>query len=319
MALSVALGDVRNQALRDCFGEFGVLAEGLEWRQIGGWEYVRLVPLGGKDKPAPPALVLGALARLAPGMRRRIRKAKAAIRSDKAGRLIERWYADWQPAMAGRMATLQDTDLAALTDAELDDDTDSAVELLREGIARHFLLHGALVVVVAELAFACRDLFGWSDEETCELLAGLSTTSTQPAHRLADLARLAAGRPTVRELLERVDSGTPARLAEADPEVAAAFAAYQREYSCRALRYEIAEKSIAETPELTLRPLADQIARGYDPGGQTSALSARRAAAAERARAGLAGGRRRTAGGSSGRWPRPSAATRCVRTTSSSH
>jgi pyruvate,water dikinase len=143
--------------------------------------------------------------------------------------------------------------------------------------------------VVAELAFACRDLFGWSDEETCELLAGLSTTSTQPAHRLADLARLAAGRPTVRELLERVDSGTPARLAEADPEVAAAFAAYQREYSCRALRYEIAEKSIAETPELTLRLLADQIARGYDPGGQTSALSARRAAAAERARAGLAG------------------------------
>jgi pyruvate,water dikinase len=51
MSLSVAFGDPRNQALRRLFFEFGLLAEALEFRQIGGWEYSRLVPLGGKDRP----------------------------------------------------------------------------------------------------------------------------------------------------------------------------------------------------------------------------------------------------------------------------
>ncbi len=45
----------RNAALKRMFDEFGFLADGLEMQQIGGWEYARLVPLGGKDRPAPPA------------------------------------------------------------------------------------------------------------------------------------------------------------------------------------------------------------------------------------------------------------------------
>ena len=39
-----------------------------------------------------------------------------------------------------------------------------------EGVDIHFLLHGALMPILAELAFTCRDLLGWSDQETCELL-----------------------------------------------------------------------------------------------------------------------------------------------------
>jgi pyruvate,water dikinase len=151
------------------------------------------------------------------------------------------------------------------------------------------LLHGALMPILAELAFACRELLGWSDEETCELLAGLSATSTEPAHRLAELAGLAARRPAVRRLLGEVDGGTAARLAGADPEFAEAFAAYQREFACRALRYEIADPSIAETPELTLRLLTDQLARGYDPAAEAAELARRRTAAAGRARVVLAG------------------------------
>jgi rifampicin phosphotransferase len=38
----------RNAALRRMFDEFGFLAETLDCQQIGGWEYIRLVPLGGK-------------------------------------------------------------------------------------------------------------------------------------------------------------------------------------------------------------------------------------------------------------------------------
>ena len=287
MSLSVALDQPRNRALRRTFAEFGLLAETLECRQIGGWEYTRLVPLGGKDRPAPPARLMPLLIRLVPRLRRRIADAVAAVRSDKAGGFVERWYRQWQPDLAARIAALRDTDLEALGDQELDAHTASALALLHEGIDIHMLLHGALMPILAELAFACRELLGWSDEETCELLAGLSTTSTEPAHRLVELAGMAAHRPAVHRLLDKVDSGTAGRLAATDPEFTEAFAAYQREFACRALRYEIADPSIAETPELTLRLLADQLARGYDPAAEAAELARRRTAVAGRARAAL--------------------------------
>ena len=143
--------------------------------------------------------------------------------------------------------------------------------------------------ILAELAFTCQEQLGWSDQEFLELLAGLSSTSTQPAHRLAELGRLAAERPAVRALLAHVDRRTADRLATADPEFAEAFADYQRDFSIRALRYEIADPSLAETPELTLRLLADQLAHGYDPEAEADALAERRKAAVDRARAALSG------------------------------
>ena len=93
----------------------------------------------------------------------------------------------------------------------------------------------------------------------------------------------------MRRLLDQAGDGALDRLAATDPEFAGAFAAYQREFACRALRYEIADPSIAETPELTLRLLGDQLARGYDPVAGAQALAQRRATAAGRARTALAG------------------------------
>jgi rifampicin phosphotransferase len=290
MTLSV-MGQARSRAMRRMFAEFGLLAETLELAQIGGWEYARLVPLGGKDRPAPPARLMPLLIRLVPRLRRRLADTVAAVRSDKAGRFVEQWYQQWQADLSEHSAALRDTDLGALDDEELDAHTTRALALLHQGFDVHFLLHGALMPVLAELAFACRDLLGWSDEEALELLVGLSATSTEPARRLAELAGTAAGRPAVRCLLDQAEGGILDRLAETDPEFAEAFAAYQREFACRALRYEIADPSIAETPELTLRLLADQLAHGYDPAADGSALGSRRTTAAGRARAALAGRR----------------------------
>jgi pyruvate,water dikinase len=289
MSLSVAFGQQRTQAGRRMFDEFGILAETVEPAQIGGWEYLRLVPLGGKDRPAPAAWMMPLLIRLVPRLRRRIANAVAAARSDQAGRFVEQWYQQWQPDLAARVALMRDTDLAAAGDAELDVHTDQALALLREGIDIHFLLLGALMPILAELVFACRDMLGWSDEEALELLAGLSATSTEPARRLAELAVMASSRPAVRRLLAEASIGAAGRLAAADPDFAEAFAAYQREFACRTLRYEIADPSLAETPEFTLRLIADQLARGYDPAAETEALADRRMATAGRARTALAG------------------------------
>src|SRR6266508_376187 len=315
MSLSVALGQARNRAMRRAFAEFGVLAETLEFAQIGGWEYTRLVPLGGKDRPAPPARLMPLLIRLVPRLRRRIADAVAAVRSDTAGRFVEQWYQQWRPDLAARIALLRDIDLGALDDEELDADTTRALALLHDGIDIHFLLHAALMPILAELAFACRELLGWADEEACELLVGLSTTSTDPARRLAELAGMAADRPAVRRLLGEADGGAAGRLAAIDPDFAEAFAAYQREFACRALRYEIADPSIAETPELTLRLLADQLTRGHDPAAGAAALAHRRTTRPAGPGRPWPGGRPRTASASSGRWPAPSGPTRYARTT----
>ena len=287
MSLSVAMDRPRNDAIRRMFGEFGILAETFEFAQIGGWDYSRLVPLGGKDRPAPPAFLMPLLIRVVPIMRRRVADAVVTIRTDQAGRLVEQWYDEWHPKLAARITELREVDLEALDDQELDADTDRVAELLRWGIEVHFALHGALMPILAELAFLCSEQLGWPEQEFLQLLSGLSSTSTQPAHRLAELSHLAAERPAVRELLADVDRGTADRLATADPEFAEAFARYQRDFSIRALRYEIADPSLAETPELTLRLLADQLTHGYDPAAEAAALTEHRRVAVDRARAAL--------------------------------
>src|SRR6266508_6086270 len=111
MTLSV-MDKARNGALRRAFDEFGLLAATVEWRQIGGWEYTRLGPLGGKDRPAPPPWLMALLIRLVPSLRRRVADAVAAVRSDKAGHLVGRWYQEWQGDLAQRIAVLRDEDPA---------------------------------------------------------------------------------------------------------------------------------------------------------------------------------------------------------------
>ena len=103
------------------------------------------------------------LIRLVPRLRRRLADTVAAVRSDKAGRFVEQWYQQWQADLSAHSAALRDTDLGALDDEELDAHTTRALALLHQGFDVHFLLHGALMPVLAELAFACRDLLGWSD------------------------------------------------------------------------------------------------------------------------------------------------------------
>jgi pyruvate,water dikinase len=78
------------------------------------------------------------------------------------------------------------------------------------------------------------------------------------------------------------------RLSEVDRAFAAAFADYQHRYGCRALRYELADPTLAESPTLILGLVRDQIARGYDGDAETAAVGKRRASLVAEARAVLA-------------------------------
>ncbi len=115
-----------DRSLRRLHAEFGFLVETLQFADIGGWTYMRSVPLGGKDRPAPPAWLMPLLIRVVPRLRRRIKDCVAAVRSDKAGRFIRCWYEQWQPELSTRISELRDVDLPALADAKLDRHLDRA-------------------------------------------------------------------------------------------------------------------------------------------------------------------------------------------------
>ena len=46
--------DAFNASIKRAAADFSLLMEGIEFREIGGWVYQRMVPLGGKDRPMPP-------------------------------------------------------------------------------------------------------------------------------------------------------------------------------------------------------------------------------------------------------------------------
>jgi phosphohistidine swiveling domain-containing protein len=274
----------QNDALARAFAEHGILSDGLAFRDIGGWMYVRVVPPGGMDRPTPPAPLMWLLLRVHPQLRSRVAAARRATRDDLAGQIIRQWHDKTRPDLERRIDELRDVQIEALDDQALREHLARLVSLCGEGIEAHFRLHAPIAFARFELARACRDLLGWDEPRAFELLTGLSAMSTAPALELSELSRLAATRPRMRELVERADREAVSLLSREDPEFDAAFRQYQREYAMRARRYEVSDPTLAETPELTLATLRDQLRRGYDASGQAAALAARRAAVLAEAR-----------------------------------
>jgi rifampicin phosphotransferase len=57
---------LQNAAVRRAFDEASLLLETLDFQEIGGWVYTRMVPLGGKDRKAPPKWLFWLLVRTVP-------------------------------------------------------------------------------------------------------------------------------------------------------------------------------------------------------------------------------------------------------------
>jgi rifampicin phosphotransferase len=274
---------LQNDALHRTFEEMGGLLETLEYREIGGWVYSRLVPLGGKDLPPPPAWVLGLMARLMPAMRRRVRAAQTAIESDKPITYIRRWSEKWRQELATEAARLRDVDRPALSDEALDRHLGETAAFAARALDIHFLLHGAIMQPTFELAVACQELLGWEENRLWDLLSGASSTSTLPVRRLEELASRAHAKPELRLLVDRPSPDTLARVEELDPEFASALAAYRLEFGSRAMRQEVAEPTLRERPELLLRLISDQIAAAFNSEEVAGETRRRRTAALEEA------------------------------------
>jgi pyruvate,water dikinase len=267
------------------FAEFGILLERGEVAVIGGWIYNRLVPLGappprpgGGKPPAPPRWLLAVLLRLHPGARRRTRAAREALASDLALSVIRRWDGEWRAEHRRDVERALALDLSSLTDESLVAELEHRIATIAH--PAHARVAIAYFILVYELAEACRELLGWDTSGMLRLLAGLSTTSTEPARWLAALAADARARPEIRDLLAAVDISTPAKLAAVDAEFDRAFVDYVEATGHRAVRYDVIEPTLAEQPHLLLRLVANQLELEFSP-DRVAADAARGRSAAE--------------------------------------
>ena len=280
-----------DESFRKVFADFGLLIEALEFTEIRGYVYNHLKPFGAPNGGAgrmPPKALLWLALRLHPAFRKRLAVCKKARAERLDRQLIDRWFEEWRPRFITDIARLRAIDLAALTNSDLADHLEALRRWLFEAFDVHFYLSGGNGFPLARLAFFCRDHLGYGDLQSLSLMSGLSEASSAPAVALAQLADRLRGDDTLRAaLLQAQPTDVPSIIARAGGTASAQFEQYIDEYGCRALRYEVVEPTLGETPRLVGQLLQDQLRRPSDMRAEQEALARARAAAKEQALAGL--------------------------------
>lgn len=221
---------------------------------IRGWHYGGIDWVGDGPEWLVPLLI-----RVLPAPRRRIRACRKALRTDLTGRVIERWNTSQRDELSRRIDRLLDAGMSTMDDERLARHLLEVREFCMDALKIHFMVIFASMLAVGELVTACRRLLGWEQDRVTELLAGLSTMSTEPARALSTVADGAG--------LER----------------------YHRAYGHRALAIDLADPTLAEVPELIVRLRREQLDGDFDPRHDQDTLASRRKEAADRARAVLSG------------------------------
>jgi rifampicin phosphotransferase len=234
--------------LRAACAESGMIVDPIAFEDIGGWRYFCAVPSA--------------------DVADRVATAVAAARSDLHGQHIERWYAESRHALVTRASALREVDLPRLTDSELDEQLSTALAVVDEGGQIHFRLLVAMSVLVGSFARTSRNLLGWDNQRTFELLSGTSAASTEPARALTTLVAAVRRSPLLRRLLAAgVDTD---QVLAADAEFAAAFTDYLARYGQRTLSYDLADPTLAERPSLVLGLVRELLDKDPADGPPTS-------------------------------------------------
>lgn len=280
-----------DESFRKVFTDFGMLIETLEYAEIRGYVYNHLKPFGVSDTASgrtPPKALLWLVLRLHPAFRKRLAVCKKARAERLDRQLLDRWFDEWRPRYIADIARLRAVDLASLTNSDLADHMEALNRWVFEAFDVHFYLSGANGFPLARLAFFCRDHLDYGDLQTFALMSGLSGASSAPAIALAELAdRLRDDETLHAALLQASPADVPSLIARTGGPAAEALDQYLHEYGCRALRYEVVESTLGETPQLVGQLLQDQLRRPSDMNAEQDALAQTRASAKQQALASL--------------------------------
>lgn len=253
---------------------FKLLAEGFgflgqaESRNIGGWQYLGMLPLGMAPKPGKtphlPGWALALLLFILPAGRQRIMAARKQRKNDASMQILDQWYRQDFPAIAARLEELRNVDPAVLSDTELAGHLQSSAEFVRNCLKTHIIASMPHHLETTRLEILCEKLLGWDYAQVMELLAGTSEMSSLPSRELRRIAH---------ELSSPEEKETAVRE-------------FQRFFGARSLSVELAAPTYAEQPELFAAQM--QAAQNDDTDKLTELRKIRESAAAK-ARARLSG------------------------------
>jgi len=265
--------------------EFGLMVDRVEQRSFGGEVYVRVIPFGGKDRPAPPPWAMRLAVRLAPPLRRQARVAQAALASGLPELILDRWEGEWRAAFAREFRELRNVDLAIVGEAALLGHLDRAKDMLGRGMALHIRLAMPYYLAFYKLGVVCRELLGWDVAQALALVTGAARASSEPGRELAALAQRLAADPPALQAITGPGGDLQARLRQSAPWAAEALDEYLERYGHRTINLDPGEPTWFERPEIVAGLLEQQVRHA----GADSGKARMQPDALERARAELAG------------------------------
>ncbi|MEM7337643.1 MAG: PEP-utilizing enzyme [Actinomycetota bacterium] len=248
----------QSRGIAEICADTGFLFDEVRTAEIDGWAYATVVPLGGKVRRPPPNWLVPLLVRIVPDLRRRIATMRNLERTNYWEGVVDSWLSGDEDALLADGVAILDTDPSGLSDGELADLLAETWTYAERAVKKHFHLHGAGINEIMRLSMVLNREHGFTTAELSGLLTGLSDTTTGPAAAQAeiiDLIRANDGEPTLRTA---TSLDTVRAIA---PEVDAAITRYMASWGRRAIRYEIAYPTIAESPEWVLDILRSQIDR----------------------------------------------------------
>jgi rifampicin phosphotransferase len=245
--------DSAEAGFRRLFAEFGVPADTISFAWVNGFNYTRLRPLVGGDKPAPsrqpPAFVLKALLRLHPEFRRRERAAARTLAERPWRRVVAEWHRDTRPRLVARNLALQEVELATLDDAALAAHVEDVLAHVREQYELHFWLHGFDLGPLGLFILECRR-WDISAAEAVRALVGASPSTSAPRQALARIRAEVDAAGTRPGSLDDIRAVSPAAAAALDDYLRLrGWVLYTS--------YDIDGRTLIETPDVLVATVLD--------------------------------------------------------------
>ncbi len=205
-----------------------------------------------------------------------------------------RWRNEIIPETVRHVEYYRDTDFESMPNDALAREIEELRELRVHQGELHELALRPYSVGMNHLIATYKELTSGDDLGAVRLVQGYGSKSVEAGTRLWELSRVAAGVPSVRTAIERVD-GAPAggvlAWLENDPparEFAEEFRAFLDDFGWRSELFEFAKPTWAEDLSIPLAQLRLYLdLPGYDPGAEQRRLAADRAAAIAEAMARL--------------------------------
>jgi phosphohistidine swiveling domain-containing protein len=250
-----------DRILDDAIAKWGLLPDGGEFRIIGHEPYIHIDPDDGGKQP-PPWWVLGAVVRIIPSMRKKLRASAAAVESGMLESVPAEWASHHRPRLDKQIREYAAIDLTAMDTDALFAHVDTLSLFYTDCLRLHFHLAIPYAVGLRDLAVACEELLGWDLAKAMSLLQGLSETSQAGTEDLAAIARQARPGSAARQILESRTPDFLARLDPIDPSLAGQLREYMHFWGLRPLGSEVGCPTVGEQPQLVADAIADILTAG---------------------------------------------------------